>query len=275
MKKQFKMLQLNFKALALIAAIMLFIGGCSKDSMDNPEEYVLSGEISEIWPIVLPDDIIPFPGVINDVVGSGSYIRIFYSNVSDRTVIAYATAMEKKGFTCDFFVYTIDQWGSVGRKTTNRKNFEGVKMRKGSLDLTLDLTGFNYDMHGLPDFSDRDMIPWPKSWADLPKPEGVYIDGTWRFKYDVKVLSADIPYFNALQGFSDEQQEGKRKVAEAYINLLLSSGFREATAAELQLHQMNESWQSVYFINDKMIVEVMKPDDTSHSTTFRFKAIRH
>jgi len=259
----------NILIIASIALLMLSYS-CS-DKEPDTSHYTMEGEVSWLWPLGLPDDIVPLPGEIITVWSDPTTVDVLYSGLKRETVIAYKNAMQKNGFECEYFIYTGGNVKKTGKSVTY-KNFSGVFMRKGQLDLRLDVKDY-YKLSGLPEYPNKDRLNWPKEWKDLPKPKKGYYTESYQIAFDEYCLVASTLQFDReLIGFSAEQIKGKEKAVRDYVDELQDSGFQIISEEISKRYGVFFSSGKTCLMSDKIIVVVMDTWDCSYNSHFRFDA---
>ena len=277
LRRKGKALFSRFISLMQIAVLVLSFGGCVAGGPGDFEVKGLEGEAPENWPSDMPEDILPLPGTLDTVWPAHRYIRMFYSDVSRETVIAYANAMKGNGFECEYIIFTYDE--KDHGKIVYGRDFNAVTLKKGEYDFLLEVYADNeatYSLSGLPEGTGINSLKWPEEWADLvPRPEGVDFSETFNLSYDDNSFYANGVFsFREFvdEHFTEKHLEINRAVVRDYIDLLFSIGYREATELEKQAEGFWGFGGNQVLISNEAILSVSSENDVQYSNAFRIEA---
>jgi hypothetical protein len=251
--------------------VALLMGGCqtqagpaggNTDRIPQPPSAA-SLTIPENWPQGIPADIPPLPGSIDNVMASGSHIRLFYSGVSRADVVAYVSTLEQNGFTAQYEVYVQDQPG-ITPSAQAAQSFEGVSLKKGTYSLRLALAdngGATYDLDGLPAEALKNNLSWPESWASIaPKPDGLNYTESRDIEYSSEALRTQGTFDHP--GFTDALLAEHKQVVDNYCNKLLALGYRKVEPPES--YQINRTVAAAQLFTDgKWVVAVWGGDNSN------------
>jgi hypothetical protein len=264
-------LQVNL--LLLITAIVLV--GCSQTAEDGlpvketTAENIISpttepigaggaqfGETAK-WPDYIPPDIPALAGEIETVMVGGSHIRLFYKNVPQNQVLDYLDLLEGMGFALEYRVYVQEGFPDNSEEKIARGEFDAVDITKGEYHMTITYGADpTYDIY-LSGFEEEAIAATTLQWpAELPKsvppPPNC-------------VLQTINPSNNETY-YITCRKEGEN-AEEAYIQLLLASGFEEKNGTTYQ----DQVFEITVFENDEAIVI---PDIGFSPTFFSIQVIR-
>jgi len=252
----------------LLFIAVLFVNGCQRQPGNNGQPGAITqssaaSTMPDNWPKGIPEVILPLPGVIDNIMASGSRIRLFYSGVSRAAVVAYVSQMEKNGFTAQYEVYVQDQPG-ITPSVTNDQPFDGVSLKNGIYTLRIavvDNGGATYDLDGLPADALTNNVTWPESWASIaPKPDGLNYTESRDIEYSSESLRTMGNFNNP--GFTDALKEEHKKVVDTYCDRLVSMGYR--TVQPPESYQINRTVAvAQLFTDEKWVVAVWGGDNSN------------
>ena len=206
--------------------------GTTPESMSNPTMESFSaggfhyGEAAQ-WPDYIPADIPLLAGEISTVMEApGSHVRLFYENVSMEQVLEYLDLLESMGFTLEYRVLVQEGFPDRSEEKKRRSEFDDVEITKNEYHMNITY-GPNprYDIY-TSGFQEEAVAATTLQWpADLPASVP-----------QVPNCPLQTIYPADFEGYNLTCKKEADNVEEAYLQLLLSSGFEEKDGTQLQNH---------------------------------------
>lgn len=148
----------------ILAVLLILLAGCNQDQQspnsgsgdgipvpDFGEGFEGLGVGStNTWPDYIPDDIPALEGEISMVMeATGSHIRIFYENVSDRQIEAYLEELEEAGFQLEYILYVQEGFPDTSDDRAQRGEYDAVDITRGEYHMRLEVGGglATYDIY--------------------------------------------------------------------------------------------------------------------------------
>jgi len=192
------------------------------------------------WPDYIPAEIPVLGGEIETVLQGGSHVRLFYRNVSKDQVLAYLELLESQGFTLEYRIYVQEGFPDNSAEKEKKGEYDAVDITKGAYHMNITYGADpTYDIYTSAFQEEADAgiaLEWPAEIpASVPQPQNCVLETFGPIGDDQFHITC---------------RKETENVEDAYVQLLLSAGFKQKDGTEVGNHMI----MTTVFENDEVVV---------------------